>query len=96
MVSSPSTIPWARGRAGRLFEYLRELWRRREFAVALGLGNLKARNASTTLGLFWWIINPLLMGGVYFTVFGLLFGGSRPPDFLVYLMSGMFVFHFTS
>ena len=83
-------------RVERLREYLRDLWNRREFAVALGLGNLKARNASTALGLFWWIINPLLLGGVYFLIFGILFGGRRPPDFLVYLLSGMFAFHFTS
>lgn len=64
--------------------------------MALGLGNLKARNASTSLGLFWWVLNPLLLGGVYFLVFGILFGGRRPDDFLVYLLSGMFPFHFTS
>jgi teichoic acid transport system permease protein len=76
--------------------YLQELWRRREFAVALGLGNLKARNASTSLGLFWWVLNPMLLGGVYFLIFGILFGGRRPDDFLIYLLSGMFPFHFTS
>lgn len=80
----------------RAIEYLRDLWNRREFALALGLGNLKARNASSALGVFWWILNPLLLGGVYFLIFGLIFGGRRPPDFLIYLLSGMFVFHFTS
>lgn len=77
-------------------DYLRELWRRREFTLALGLGNLKARNASTSLGLFWWVLNPMLLGAVYFFVFGIIFGGERPDDFLIYLLSGMFVFHFTS
>ena len=62
----------------------------------LGLGNLKARNASTALGLAWWVLNPLLLGAVYFFVFGLLFAGDRPTDFLAYLLSGMFVFHFTA
>lgn len=77
-------------------EYITDLWRRREFAIALGLGNLKARNASTSLGLFWWVLNPMLLGGVYFMVFGLLFARERPGDFLVYLLSGIFPFHFTS
>lgn len=95
-MSSPSLSLPASGRVGRAVEYLQELWRRREFAMALGLGNLKARNASTSLGLFWWVLNPLLLGGVYFLVFGILFGGRRPDDFLVYLLSGMFPFHFTS
>ncbi|CAN5861312.1 ABC transporter permease [soil metagenome] len=84
------------GRARRGVEYVSDLWQRREFALALGLGNLKARNASTSLGLFWWVLNPLLLGGVYYLVFGVLFGNRRPDGFLVYLLSGMFAFHFTS
>jgi teichoic acid transport system permease protein len=49
------------------------------------------------LGLFWWVLNPLLLGLVYFFVFGVLFGGdSRPPDYIAYLLSGMFAFHFTN
>ena len=84
------------GRVQRLIDYIRELWRRREFAVYLGLGNMKAKNASTALGLVWWVINPLLLGGVYFMIFGLFFQRERPAEFLTYLLSGMFVFHFTS
>ncbi len=88
--SKPTT-----GYFGRALEYVGDLWQRREFALALGLGNLKARNASTSLGLFWWVLNPLLLGGVYFLVFGILFGDRRPEGFLVYLLSGIFAFHFT-
>jgi teichoic acid transport system permease protein len=84
-------------KARRLRTYLTDLWNRREFAWFLAMGNLKARNASTALGLLWWVLNPLLLGAVYFFVFGVLFaGGSRPPDYLAYLLSGMFVFHFTN
>lgn len=96
MSPPPLALP-ASGWAGKAAEYVRDLWRRREFTIALGLGNLKARNASTSLGLLWWVLNPLLLGGVYFVVFGIIFGGGdRPDDFLVYLLSGMFIFHFTS
>lgn len=95
-MSSPSLSLPASGRVDRAIEYINDLWRRREFAIALGLGNLKARNASTSLGLFWWVLNPMLLGGVYFLVFGLLFARERPGDFLVYLLSGIFPFHFTS
>jgi len=76
-----------------------DLWNRREFAWFLGMGNLKARNASTALGLAWWALNPLLLGLVYFFVFGLLFDRRIGPGdlpFVSYLMSGMFVFHFTA
>lgn len=82
-------------RARRLRNYLSDLWARREFAWYLAAGNLKARNASTALGLFWWVLNPLLLGLVYFVVFGILFGDNRPDDYVAYLLSGMFVFHFT-
>jgi teichoic acid transport system permease protein len=77
----------------RLRAYLSDLWGRREFIWFLAMGNFKARNASTTLGLFWWVLNPLLLSLVYYLVFGLIFPGSRD---ILYLMSGMFVFHFTA
>lgn len=73
--------------------YIEDLWSRREFAWYMALGNLKARNASTALGLFWWVLNPLLLGGVYYLVFGVILGVSRD---LAYLLSGMFVFYYTS
>ncbi|HEY6629361.1 MAG TPA: ABC transporter permease [Acidimicrobiia bacterium] len=93
-VSAPQGISY---RARRLRTYLTDLWGRREFAWFLAMGNLKARNASTALGLIWWVLNPLLLGLVYFFVFGVLFAGSsRPPDYIAYLLSGMFVFYFTS
>lgn len=77
----------------RLINYVIELWRRREFVWFLAMGNFKARNASTALGLFWWVLNPILLSLVYFLIFGIIFPGARD---IVYLMSGMFVFHFTS
>lgn len=92
---STSTTSGARYRTRRLRQYLINLWDRREFAWYLAAGNIKARNASTALGLFWWVLNPLLLGMVYFLVFGILFGDRRPDDYVAYLLSGMFVFHFT-
>ncbi|MCZ6506198.1 MAG: ABC transporter permease [Actinobacteria bacterium] len=73
--------------------YLRDLWSRREFVWYMAMGNVKARNASTTLGLLWWVLNPLLLGAIYFFVFGVLLGIARD---LGHLLSGMFVFYFTS
>jgi ABC-type polysaccharide/polyol phosphate export permease len=73
--------------------YLRDMWTRREFAWYMAMGNLRARNASTALGLFWWVLNPLLMGGVYYFVFGVILGVSRDLSFL---LSGIFVFYYTS
>lgn len=77
--------------------YLRNLWRWREFGWFLAMGNLKARNASTSLGLFWWVLNPLIMAAIYFLVFGVIFDGRRgDPDFLAWLLSGVFVFNYTA
>ncbi len=78
--------------------YISELWGRREFAWYLAMANLKARNASTALGLLWWVLNPLLLGAVYWFVFGLLFDRGESDfgaPFVVYLLSGMFPFYFT-
>lgn len=61
------------------------------------MGNLKARNASTSLGLFWWVINPLIMAAVYFLVFGVIFEGRRgDSEFLAWLLSGVFAFNYTA
>ena len=59
----------------------------------MAMGNLRSRNATTALGLFWWVLNPLMMGAVYFVVFGLILDISRD---LSYLLSGVFVFYYTS
>lgn len=78
--------------------YLSDLWNRREFAWYLAMGNLKARNASTALGLLWWVLNPLLLGGVYGLVFGVIFpAGVRggEPSYIAYLLSGIFPFYYT-
>jgi teichoic acid transport system permease protein len=77
----------------RLSVYIKELWRRREFVWFLAIGNFKARNASTSLGLFWWVLNPILLSLVYWLVFSVIFVGDRD---IVYVMSGMFAFHFTT
>jgi teichoic acid transport system permease protein len=79
--------------ARRFNEYMSELWQRRDFVWFLAKGNIKARNASTFLGLVWWVLNPLMLGLVYFFIFGLIFRAQRD---IAYLLSGIFVFHFSS
>jgi teichoic acid transport system permease protein len=72
--------------------YLVDLWSRREFAWFMAIGNLRARNASTALGIFWWVFNPLLLAGVYWLVFGILLPVSRD---VAHLVLGIFVFEYT-
>jgi len=78
------------------FPYMRDLWSRREFTIHLARGNLAARNAESSLGKVWWVLNPLIMSGVYFVVFGLILTGSErsKADFLGYLIIGVFVYRF--
>ena len=84
-----SAIPAAR-------RYIQDLWSRREFAIYLALGNLKARNASTALGLFWWVLNPLLLGAIYALVFGVIFDARRgTTNYIAYLLAGLFAFYYT-
>lgn len=83
--------------AGLERAYLRRLWARRDFTIQLALGNVAAQTASTRLGLIWWIINPLLLSMIYFVVFGVILGGRRGnPEFLAYLVIGVFAFRFLS
>ncbi len=92
-MTSLTAVGRTRARALRLGIYMGDLWHRREFAWFLAMGNLKARNASTALGLFWWVLNPLLLGMVYYVVFNFIFSSGRD---IAYLLSGMFVFHFSA
>jgi teichoic acid transport system permease protein len=81
---------------GSLRSYVRELWDRRDFAVFLAVGNLRARNASTALGLLWWVLDPILLGLVYYLVFGVILQTGRgDATFIAYLLSGMFPFYYT-
>lgn len=76
--------------------YLRELWRRRRFALHMARSNLKAMSYDTFFGQLWQILNPLLLAAVYFLVFGVILGGNRGnPEYLAILLSGLFAFYYT-
>lgn len=76
--------------------YLREVWERREYLVAVPAGELRAQNFDTVLGNVWHVLNPLLQVGVYFLVFGVILDTSRGVDnFLTFLAVGVFVYRFT-
>jgi ABC-type polysaccharide/polyol phosphate export permease len=75
--------------------YLRELWRRRQFAVELARANLRAQHFNTVLGQLWLVINPVLLGLVYFALVEIV-GGNRGSVFLAHLMLGLFAFRLVS
>ena len=48
------------------------------------------------LGQLWQMLTPLLNAGVYFLIFGILLHINRGvPNYLAFLVTGVFVFNFT-
>lgn len=75
--------------------YLRSLWGRRKFIVALAGSELKARDFNTVLGQLWLVLEPLMLAGVYFLLVGILRGSLDEPGRLQLIVSGVFLFTFT-
>jgi teichoic acid transport system permease protein len=97
-VTSTDVPPLVRlgGKPG-IGEYIRSLWTRREFALAIPRAELRAKNQNTVLGGLWHVLNPLMLVGVYYVVFDLILDTSRGVEnFLAFLTIGVFVFHLTS
>lgn len=79
-----------------LSTYFREIWRRREFAWDVPIGELRSQHMDTVLGNLWHLLNPLLLLTVYFLIFGVVLQASRGVDnFLAFLAIGVFLFHYT-
>ncbi|NBM17862.1 ABC transporter permease [Streptomyces sp. GC420] len=79
-----------------LVEYIRQLWGRRHFITAFATAKLTAQYSQAKLGQLWQVMTPLLNAAVYYLIFGLLMGTSRGvPDFIPFLVTGVFVFTFT-
>ena len=77
-------------------EYARQLWRRRSFMMAFATARNVAMYTEARLGQLWQILTPLLNAGVYFLIFGVLLHVSRGiPNYLAFLVTGVFVFNFT-
>lgn len=79
-----------------LRSYLGELWRRREFAIELARTDLRSQHFNTALGQLWLILNPLLLGLVYFALVEVIGRGHRGIDFLAHLLLCLFAFRLVS
>jgi len=76
--------------------YLRQLWRRRSFILAFATARNIAMYTEAKLGQLWQVLTPLLNAGVYFLIFGILLHINRGvPNYLAFLVTGVFVFNFT-
>ncbi|HXW88563.1 MAG TPA: ABC transporter permease [Streptosporangiaceae bacterium] len=77
-------------------EYLAQLWQRRHFIMAFATARNIALYTEARLGQLWQVLTPLLNAGVYFLVFGELLGINRGiPNYLGFVVTGVFVFNFT-
>lgn len=83
------------GRSLPLRVYLRSLWERRQFAISVPLGELRAQHMNTVLGNVWHLLNPALMVGVYFLIFGVILNVNRGVENLIgFLAVGVFSYRF--
>ncbi|EWT07542.1 ABC transporter permease [Intrasporangium chromatireducens Q5-1] len=85
-------------RAGipNLGPYIRELWRRREFASESSKAALRSENTLTVFGQVWMVLNPLLLAGVYYLLVSVLSGKPQGWGYFSHLTGGLFAFYFVS
>ncbi|MFJ6083069.1 ABC transporter permease [Streptomyces sp. NPDC092369] len=77
-------------------EYVRELWARRHFIAAFSTAKLTAQYSQAKLGQVWQVMTPLLNAAVYYFIFGVLLDTKRSvPDYIPFLVTGVFIWTFT-
>lgn len=77
--------------------YVRQLWQRRHFITSFATSRATSMYAGARLGQLWQVLTPLMNAAVYYFIFGFLFQGARHIDnFIAFLVTGVFVFSFTS
>jgi len=79
-----------------LRKYLNQLWRRREFAFELARSDLMSKHYNTALGQLWLILNPLLLGLVYFALVQIIGRRGGTVVGLAYLLLALFTFRLVS
>jgi teichoic acid transport system permease protein len=77
-----------------LLSYVRHAWQRRDFAYVMALYTDQANSSRNRLGRWWLVLVPTLQAAVYGLIFGILLGGSRPENFIPFLITGVFLFSF--
>lgn len=92
---APADGLYAVGRRPPFGAYLAEAWRRRRFAFTLAGYRLVGTLLKNRLGVLWIVLRPLLMAVVYGSIFNFILSGSaKPPNFVQFLIVGVFVFEF--
>jgi lipopolysaccharide transport system permease protein len=69
------------------YRYLFEQMVRRE---------LRQKYRGSALGVLWYVINPLVLMGAYYLMFGVIFDAASEPDYPLFLLVGLIVWIFFS
>ena len=94
-VSSEGLVPV--GRRTSLSSYLAALWNRRHFIIAESRAKMSSSTRKNILGYGWLFLNPLLSVLAFWFIFGFILQTSRGvPNFIGFLVVGVFFFGFTS
>ncbi|MGW2406316.1 ABC transporter permease [Streptomyces sp. NPDC001739] len=76
-------------------EYIRQLWQRRYFVTSFATARVTAQYTTAKLGQIWQVLTPLLNAAVYYLIFGVLLGTkNNVPDYIPFLVTGVFIFTF--
>ena len=70
-----------------------EMWKAKGILFNFAISDLKIRYRNSVLGIFWSLIEPLLMLGVLFVVFSTMFK-FEIPNFPIYLLVGIVCYNF--
>lgn len=85
------------GARPRFLDYLVQLWDFRSFIIYDARARVKSGTRRDKLGSAWLLLNPIFNGLTYFVIFGMLLGtGKGIPNFIGYLIIGIFMFQITS
>jgi ABC-2 type transport system permease protein len=78
-----------------IVQRLREIWAYRELLLNLVGKELKVKYKGSVLGFVWSMLNPALILGVYYLIFGVILPNSI-KDFAIFLMAGLLVYNLFS
>ncbi|KOU29887.1 ABC transporter [Streptomyces sp. WM6373] len=77
--------------------YIAQLWQRRHFVAAYANARMQATYSTAKLGQVWHLVTPLLNAAVYYFIFGIVLKASHGvPDYVPFLITGIFVWDFIS
>lgn len=72
-----------------LQKYYKKIKRILELSLSLAKANFKLRNEGSYLGIFWYLLNPLLLFLIILFIRGVAFAGSKIEFYPIYLLFGI-------